>query len=432
MSINKDKVDAIKDKSHHFQEILEKVPRWIIRRGNTLFFIIFVIFLIGIEYIEYPDVITTEVKLLTENPSIEVHSLSTGKIINVLKRDGESVKKDEWVLILQNNTDYKNIIKLSEILIELESNNFWEMIDTIQFEERLLLGEINRGYLQFIRSVGEYQLFQKLNPQFQQIEINNNRNVNMGEIIKILSNQQQILKRELELIKIDLERSQLLFKKGVISKRDLENKEMEFLTTKNRVEALNATKLNSQLQKENIRKENSILIVEQSDQYFEMRSNVLNSYDNLVFLFQKWKQENVLSSPINGTLNFYDFRNNYQFLMKDQKVFTVTPIGNYKYYGLARMPITNSGKVKIGQKAIIKVNNYPYHEFGILYGEIMSITKVPQGGVYLLEINLPNQLKTNSNKELGGKYELVGSAEIITDDISLFDRMFYFVKNSNN
>ncbi|PKP12598.1 MAG: hypothetical protein CVU08_09650 [Bacteroidetes bacterium HGW-Bacteroidetes-3] len=432
MKIKEDKVEAINDKSHHFQEILEKVPRWIIRHGNTFFLILFLFLLIGIRFIQYPDVITSEIMVLTENPSIEVHSLATGKIINVLKSDGDSVKKDEWVLILQNNADYRSIITLSEILNELESKFFWEMIDTIQFKDRFFLGEINSDYVQFTRSIGEYRLFLKLNPQFQQIEINNSRNGNLEEISKTLANQQQILKREQELVKVDLERSQTLFKKGVISKKDLEIKEIEYLTVKNRIEELNATKFNSQLQKENIRKENSILIIEQSNQYFEMRNNVLNNYNNLLFLVQKWKQKNVLTSPIDGTLNFYDIRNNYQFLTEDQKVFTVTPNGKYKYYGFAKMPINNSGKVKIGQEVIIKLNNYPYHEFGILKGIIMSITNVPQGGIYLLKINLPNQLKTNSNKELEGKYELVGTAEIITEDISLFDRMFYFVRNSNN
>jgi len=432
LKIKEDKVEAINDKSHHFQEILEKVPRWIIRHGNTFFLILFLFLLIGIRFIQYPDVITSEIMVLTENPSIEVHSLATGKIINVLKSDGDSVKKDEWVLILQNNADYRSIITLSEILNELESKFFWEMIDTIQFKDRFFLGEINSDYVQFTRSIGEYRLFLKLNPQFQQIEINNSRNGNLEEISKTLANQQQILKREQELVKVDLERSQTLFKKGVISKKDLEIKEIEYLTVKNRIEELNATKFNSQLQKENIRKENSILIIEQSNQYFEMRNNVLNNYNNLLFLVQKWKQKNVLTSPIDGTLNFYDIRNNYQFLTEDQKVFTVTPNGKYKYYGFAKMPINNSGKVKIGQEVIIKLNNYPYHEFGILKGIIMSITNVPQGGIYLLKINLPNQLKTNSNKELEGKYELVGTAEIITEDISLFDRMFYFVRNSNN
>ena len=92
MKIKEDKVEAINDKSHHFQEILEKVPRWIIRHGNTFFLILFLFLLIGIRFIQYPDVITSEIMVLTENPSIEVHSLATGKIINVLKSDGDSVK----------------------------------------------------------------------------------------------------------------------------------------------------------------------------------------------------------------------------------------------------------------------------------------------------------------------------------------------------
>jgi hypothetical protein len=99
LAIKEDKIKAIEHKSIHFQEIMEKIPIWIIRWGNTLFFFIFLFFLIGLHTIKYPDVIISDVRVMTDNPSIEVQSLSNGNIIHFLKEDKEYVEKGDWVLI---------------------------------------------------------------------------------------------------------------------------------------------------------------------------------------------------------------------------------------------------------------------------------------------------------------------------------------------
>lgn len=428
MAIDPHKIGSIEDKSYFFQDVLEKTPAWIIRWGNTIFFLIFSLLLLGLWLIEYPDVIVSEVKIHTENPSIEVYSQNSGQIAHLLQEDKAIVQKGDWVLVLNNSADYKSILELMELAQTLENETFWTQIETIQLNDQLRLGNLNDEYLNLFRNISEYQLFRKLNPQFEQIGINKNRSKNLDQILLNLARQKELLEQEQILVKGDLERMEQLYKDDAVAKVDVEKKELEWLALKSQVEDLNSNILNAQLQKQVINKENSSLAIEQSDQYLKLRNSILSSYNRLLFLLKEWEQTHVLAAPVDGILNLYDIRSKRQFLTREQHVFTISPTGQQTYYAWVKMPINNSGKVRVGQEVLIKLANYPYQEFGTLNGRVLSITSIPKDGHYLLKVELPHQLRTSANLTLAAKQELIGVAEVITDKLSLLSRMFNFLK----
>jgi HlyD family secretion protein len=108
-------------------------------------------------------------------------------------------------------------------------------------------------------------------------------------------------------------------------------------------------------------------------------------------------------------------------------VFNVVPENEQKIIGKATVPIAGAGKVEVGQGVNIKLDNYPYMEYGLLVGKITNISMVPvsteKGGYYTAEIELVNNLVTNYNKELPFNQEMQGNAEIITKDRRLIERL---------
>ena len=79
------------------------------------------------------------------------------------------------------------------------------------------------------------------------------------------------------------------------------------------------------------------------------------------------------------------------------------------------------------QRVNIKLDNFPYMEFGMLEGEISNISMVPVtndlGTYYPADIILRNGLVTNYKKELPFNQEMQGNAEIITKDRRLIQRL---------
>jgi len=64
-------------------------------------------------------------------------------------------------------------------------------------------------------------------------------------------------------------------------------------------------------------------------------------------------------------------------------------------------------------------------EYGMLKGVIKSKSLVPSGDSYLIEIFLENDLTTLYGKKLEFSQNMTGIGEIITDDLSLLEKMVY-------
>ncbi|AEW86716.1 HlyD family efflux transporter periplasmic adaptor subunit [Flavobacterium columnare] len=91
-----------------------------------------------------------------------------------------------------------------------------------------------------------------------------------------------------------------------------------------------------------------------------------------------------------------------------------------------KSPALNSGKIKVAQKVNIRLTNYPDREFGILQGKISNISLVPdKEGNIIIDVILPQGMQTSYQKQIPFQQEMRGSAEIITEDLRLIERILY-------
>ena len=93
------------------------------------------------------------------------------------------------------------------------------------------------------------------------------------------------------------------------------------------------------------------------------------------------------------------------------------------FTGLMLVPASGMGKVKAGQLVFIKVDEYPYLEFGMLKAEVLRIASIPNQKFYSVELTIGNELRTTMGTQLQLLGELNGHAEIITQKISLMERI---------
>ena len=73
-------------RSDSVQEILGKMPSWIIRVGSGLIFLVVLILVIGSWFFSYPEIIESKLVLTTENPPAELIARSNGKIVEAKSR----------------------------------------------------------------------------------------------------------------------------------------------------------------------------------------------------------------------------------------------------------------------------------------------------------------------------------------------------------
>jgi HlyD family secretion protein len=153
------------------------------------------------------------------------------------------------------------------------------------------------------------------------------------------------------------------------------------------------------------------------------------SYENLIGRIAQWEQSYLLKAPISGIVTFTKFWSINQNVKAGDKVVTVVPEEEGKIIGKVTLPIRGSGKVKVGQRVNIKFANFPHMDYGIVTGIIKSKSLVSSDNFYSLEVDLPNKLRTSYGKDLDFSQEMQGTAEIITEDIRLLERIFKPIKS---
>ena len=161
------------------------------------------------------------------------------------------------------------------------------------------------------------------------------------------------------------------------------------------------------------------------------RDNILQSVQNIDNLLANWQQNYVITSPSDGKLSFLKNLTENQMIRSGDTLFAVLP-QNQPIIGLSIVSAQSFGKVKVGQKVIIKLVNYPFEEYGSLSGNIEEIEPTPTGSQYRVKIKLEKGLVTNYDKTLPFQAEMQGSLEIITEDMRLLERTFYGLRKMLN
>ena len=167
------------------------------------------------------------------------------------------------------------------------------------------------------------------------------------------------------------------------------------------------------------------LRLEQMEKEEVLQQNLRTSVEQVTNAINSWKLSYCLYAPIAGKVSFTTYWNENQYIPSGDTVCTIVPESRSRLMGKAQLPVERSGKVKVGQRVIIRFSNYPDEEFGTVEGRVASVSLVPAENNYMVEIDSPNGLQTNYGYTLPVLQEMPATAEIVTDDLRLIERAPY-------
>ncbi len=420
-----EKLKDLELRSEEVQEILTKVPNWMIRRGNTLFFLLIVLIIVLAWFIKYPDIISSEAMVTTKvSPQKEFANI-TGKLDTIFVTDNQNIHKNQPLALIENSANYTDVFYLKSVLdtITVNKKSFSFPIEQLPI---LFLGEIDQSFANFENNYLQYLLNKQLNPYLNDQTTNKISEKELKTRLYNLQAQKNIHKKELALKKNDVNRNKKLFDQGVVAAKDYEVKQLEYLQAARNYQNMNATI--SQLRealatsKKNIQGTEITRVREE----ITLLKNMLQSFNQLKKAVKDWERTYVFISNISGKVSFLKYWNKNQTVTKGDLVFTIIPNDHSSYIAKLKTPAQNSGKIKIGQQVHIKLQNYPDYEFGVLKGNVHNISAIPdKEGFYTVDVTLPEKLVTSYHKEITFKHEMRGTAEIITENVRLLQRLFY-------
>ncbi|MHC0444145.1 HlyD family secretion protein [Flavobacterium sp. 3-218] len=421
--------DTFELRSEEVQDILTKVPHWMIRWGTVLIFAIIIMLFFVSWFVKYPDVVRAEIVITTNIPPEKIVSKTSGRIEAILVRNKTVVAKNSTLAIIENTANYKDVFLLKDIVDKYDINNSKK-----EFPFELLknkqLGEIESAFAVFQKDYQAQELNQDLHPFEIESRAQRSEKIQITERLEILQQQKVINERELELQKNEVARFETLFNKGIISAQEMEAKKLNFLQAQKNYRSLlsSISQLRSSLIDNTKSSQNSQ--INSTREEVNLGRSVSQSFYQLKKVIRDWELAYALKSSISGKVTFLQVWNENQTINVGDNVFSIIPDAKNSFIGKVKAPALNSGKIKVGQRVNIRLANYPDREFGVLKGEIKNISLVPdKDGNLLLDVALPNGLKTSYNKQIAFQQEMKGSAEIVTEDLRLIERILYQFKN---
>ena len=427
-------------RSEEVQEVMGAIPSWILRWGITILFLVVMMLVIGSCFFKYPDVIVSEMTLTGRYPVVQIVARTSGKISKLYVNDEQTVVPDVSLAIIENPASTEDVFYLKKLLSNSinmpdsfliyfnggnrENGNSRGSMGKTEFS----LGEIQSAYISFLNSLHEFDNYYSLNYYPKRIaatraQIEKYRNYHHSQ-----QRHQEVLEDQFRLAERQYSRDSLLYERQIISPSDHETALTVFLQSRYMLENGYIGIENLQIQIGELEVNLLDMELQRAEKENLLSQNFRASAEQLLSAINGWELNYCLSSPIEGKVTFTKYWNEHQFVSAGDNVFTVVPDKDDELLGRALLPVHRSGKVKVGQRVIIRFLNFPDQEFGIVNGKVHSISLVPAENNYRVEITLPDGLMTNYGKTIPIMHEMKASAEIVTEDLRLIERFFMPLK----
>jgi len=415
----------IEIRSDEVQEILTDVPNWMIRYGITLIFVIILAGLLLTWFIRYPDTVVGEAELTTMVPPTTLVARSSGYIQNLRFNENEQVREGQLLAELLNPTNEVTIDSLKRVLLHFnlkEAKQTAASISGITY-----LGQAQEQVNVLYNQLIEYDEL-VYDPAFEHTIQTLNDQIHYNRRLAALSEEElKVMKIEIGAAGEKFKSDSSLYASGVIAKMTFLANQSEFLTKQQAM--INARKAAVQfgIIASDLAEQKSQILKSRRDAERLLTSQIQASLKSLNSFVDEWELTYSLVSPMNGRISYFTNLVNNEFVKAEQPLIAIIP-DDERYLAVVHIDQQGYGKIMHGQRVMIKMNNYPFQEFGQLKGRVESISKVAGERGYVLKVSLTQGLVSTYNREIIYQPNMIGTAEIITEDLRLIERIFNSIR----
>ena len=347
--------------------------------------------------------------------------------------DGELLNENETMGYLDNTARFADVMKIEKFLLENISDSLVNQPEIIHLSNDMIMGELSMSYYSFLNSLQKLGQNKKGQPYEKRLESVRLLLESQVRLMDFNLQQQNTNVESLRILGKNVHRDSQLFRKATIAEADLERSAVSYLGKVEVNQQIAKEITNIQLQIDDTKSKLQLLEVEQQETEQKLRMDLYSSYNELANNILKWKITYIFQSPFAGKLEYLNFWHENDFIAAGTPLLSVIPSDN-PLFGQMYLPSQGVGKVSVGQDVIIRLDNYPYIEYGSVNGKVKMISglanqseafaKKNDLNTYLITVELPDKLTTNYGTTLGFNYEIKGVADILTKKRKLLLRLF--------
>ncbi len=420
------------DRRYHRDRLMDIIghpPGWLLRSGTGLIAFITALLLWLAWYIRYPDIIEAPVLITSDHPPVEVYTNHAGIIDSLYVSDGDRVAAGQVLVYMDNTARILDVGLWKEWLeATILSTGPKSILNAPPLS--LSIGElhpaytvINQKYEEWLRWKADQTVVERIKAIRTEIET-------IKRLMASLQQQISIYDQELSLQEKSLMREESLYKDGVISSADHENAKSIYLTANRQKEAIATGMLSHRMRMDQL--ESAIL-----DHQITYDNQLLNLFTTLHALckealasIDKWEEQYIIRSHIPGVLSIPGHLFAHTYITTGEPLMAVLPDESGSIvYARASVTSTGLGKIEKGDKVILRLDAWPYKQYGSLRSTVQQISKLPlpgeqEGNTFELKMSLSTPIVTTTGTSLLLKPQESGTARIIIRDRRILERLF--------
>lgn len=416
--------------SEEVQEIISAPPSWLIRWGITIFFSVLIFLGIGTWWIQYPDIVNVPFILTSVDAPRSVVIQVEGKLDNLLVKNGQVVHRGQELVYSETLADPSKVFQLSATLRKISAGvetNDWNVVQRFSARSYSPLGEIQSDFQLFVQRLTELRAFLNNGFYVTKRQLLGKDYNDLQSLERVLEDQLEMQKKDVILAKEEFLVQEKLFNSSVISAVEFKREKAKLLTREMPLKNIESSIIQNRSAQTAKQKE----LLELDNAFEDQKSSFLQALLTLNNRLENWKHTYVLKAPVEGRVSFSIPLQEQQHMVSGDEIMTIEPLSTI-YHGLVTLQQANLGKLKIGQRVLVKLDGFPYREYGIIRGKLSQLSAVPgKDSSYWGYVELPDKLRTVYRKNLPYRNGMRGSAEIITEDRRLIERLVYLFKGSS-
>ena len=375
--------DEIKIISNEVQEIISCRPVWLVRNGIVLFLLIIAALLGATFFIRYPDIIHANAKLTSINAPKEIITKTDGKLISLKVKEGNMVVKNDIIGFMESRANAEEMILFSKVIDSMQSLlNKNETEIAINYFNAIAMkkattfppaaGEIEGAVSTFMQSCNLFSQYLSKGYYLQKKKMLTDDIVYLQQLYSNLQEQKQLQEQDLLLAKQTLDANKSLNDDKVISALDYRNEKSKFIGKSLTIPQITSAIINNGSSRHEKEKE----IAQLENEILQQKGIFVQSLNVLKAQLEEWKSKFLLIAPISGSIAYANFYQENQQIKMNETICYINP-ENTQYFAQVLIPQSNFGKIKAGQKVLLKLLAYPYQEFGAVKGRLDFISNIP-------------------------------------------------------
>jgi HlyD family secretion protein len=405
-------------------------------------------------------------QLVPKGEVYKIHPIESGKIARIRVKEGQSVKAGEELVELDTEIAATEVERLQQMLVadQIQLNQMQSLIARTRLEAQTR-AEIAKADAQAAMAAIDEINAKAAATQKQLTELRTAAAASEDRVnrLKPLSGTTQELRQKLEADVAaaveEVERLKPLVEAGAISKKYLLDaqqvlRDRQSAITKNQLEEVTSTKEREFEAEQALRDRTSAIAANQGElpqtlaQAEQLRAGLLQKQaegrrtqieaqqkiqqlevettqlkakiaenQNLLSSAKAKLKQRFLYAPVDGVVSSLNIPNPGEVVQPGQTIAEMAP-QNAPLVLSASLPNQEAGFVKIGMPAQVKLDAFPYQDYGMVTGKVLSISSDAKpderlGAVYRVQVALDRSYVTANHQTIKLKAGQTASAEII-------------------